>query len=109
MARAVQKRRLETRARLLAAAQDVIDEVGYEGLRVEQVAQRAGVAKGTFFAHFKDKDALMDILIGARIDALLDQIETCPPPSNTTEIADALMPLMRVMTCERYVFDVIIR
>ena len=109
MARAVQKRTLETRARLLAAAEAVVAEVGYEGLRVEQVVQRAGVAKGTFFAHFADKDALMDLLIGARMDALHDAFETLPAPASTAELADSLMPLLRYMTCERYVFDVILR
>ena len=109
MARAVQKRTLETRARLVAAAESVIEEVGYEGLRVEQVVQRAGVAKGTFFAHFPDKDALMDLLMGARMDAILDSVEHRPPPRSTAELVDSLMPLLRFMTCERYVFDVILR
>lgn len=109
MARAIQKRTLETRARLVAAAEEVIDEVGYDGLRVDQVVKRAGVAKGTFFAHFHDKDALMDQLIGARLDAHLDTIEALDAPQTVGEIVDAFMPMMRFMTCERYVFDVIIR
>lgn len=109
MAKAVQQRTLQTRARLVAAAQEVIADVGYEGLRVEQVVLRAGVAKGTFFAHFRDKDALMDQLIGAGIDAHLDQIEALATPQSVAEIVEAFMPLMRFMTCERYVFDVILR
>lgn len=109
MARAIQKRTLETRARLVAAAEEVIDEVGYDGLRVDQVVKRAGVAKGTFFAHFHDKDALMDQLIGARLDAYLDAIEALDAPQTVGEIVDAFMPMMLFMTCERYVFDVIIR
>ena len=75
MARAVQQRTLKTRARLTDAACQIIAECGYEGLRIEEVVKRAGVAKGTFFAHFHDKDALMDILIGAEIDSYLDRIE----------------------------------
>ncbi|WP_197916763.1 TetR/AcrR family transcriptional regulator [Thiosulfatihalobacter marinus] len=109
MARAVQKRRLETRARLVAAAQEVIDAGSFEGLRVEQVVQQAGVAKGTFFAHFPDKDALMDLLIGARMDSILDRMVTSDPPRTAAQVTDALMPLLRFMTCERYVFDVILR
>ncbi|MEP2532246.1 TetR/AcrR family transcriptional regulator [Shimia sp.] len=109
MARAAQKRTLETRARLVAAANAVIDEVGYQGLRVEHVVLRAGVAKGTFFAHFRDKDALMELLIGSRINTFLDQIETLPAPQSVDDMTDALMPMMQFMTCERYVFDVIMR
>jgi AcrR family transcriptional regulator len=109
VARGLQKRTLETRARLVAAAQGIVAEGGYEALRVEEVVLRAGVAKGTFFAHFRDKDALMEQLVGARIDAELDRIEALPPPAGVPELVAALMPLARAMTCERYVFDVILR
>ena len=108
MARAVQKRTLETRARLIAAAEEIIAEAGFEALRVEEVVLRAGVAKGTFFAHFKDKEALMDLIIGARIDALLNDLIGTSPQS-PEEMAEALTPLSAFMTSERYVFDVIIR
>ncbi|WP_424944238.1 TetR/AcrR family transcriptional regulator [Aliiroseovarius crassostreae] len=104
-----QPRTLKTRARLIQAARDVIAETGYSALRTENVAQRAGVAKGTFFAHFKDKDALMDLLIGERIDGFLDQIEAAPAPRTIPELVEAMMPMMRFMSHERYVFDVILR
>ncbi len=109
MARAVQKRTLETRARLIAAAEGVIAAVGYEALRVEEVVLRAGVAKGTFFAHFRDKEALLELLIGARIDTELDRIEALPAPADIPAIVRALMPLVAVMISERYVFDLILR
>ena len=109
MVKAVQQRTLKTRAKLLDAAQAVISESGYEAMRVEEVVLRAGVAKGTFFSHFKDKDALMDQLIGAEIDRHLDDIETLDTPRSVAEMVDAMMPLITFMTCERYVFDVILR
>ena len=109
MARAVQKRTLQTRARLIAAAEAVIDQAGFEALRVEEVVLRAGTAKGTFFAHFKDKDALMDMIIGARMDAMLDDLHSAPVPQTPHQIATVLMPLLDFMTCERYVFDLILR
>ena len=109
MERRVQKRSLETRAKLIAAARDVIGAKGYGAMRVEEVVQQAGVAKGTFFAHFRDKDALMDLIIGEEIDKHLDAIEQLPSPDELDRLIDHLMPLMQFMTCERYVFDVIIR
>ena len=109
MARAVQKRTLETRARLIAAAEAVIADAGFEALRVEEVVLRAGVAKGTFFAHFRDKEALMDIIIGPRIDAHLDALVAGPAPRTPEEMTDALTPLAEFMTSERYVFDVVFR
>ena len=109
MNRPVQKRTLETRARLIAAAEALIDDAGYEALRVEEVVLGAGVAKGTFFAHFKDKDALMDLLVGGEIDACLDAIEKRPPPGTIDDLIETLAPLLTAMSSERYVFDVVIR
>ncbi len=109
MTKTVQKRTLATRARLLEAASAVITESGYEALRVEEVVKRAGVAKGTFFAHFADKDALMDRLIGEGINRCLDDLEQCKAPEDVEELVASLMPLLEFMTCERYVFDVILR
>ncbi len=109
MAKAVQQRTLKTRAKLLDAAQAVISESGYEAMRVEEVVLRAGVAKGTFFSHFKDKDALMDQLIGAEIDRHLDDIETLDAPKSIAEMVEAMLPMITFMTCERYVFDLILR
>lgn len=109
MTRAPQKRTLETRSRLIRAAEDIIAEVGFDALRVEDVVQRAGTAKGTFFAHFKDKDTLMDLIIGARIAALLERMSAAAPPRTVDEITQALMPLCTFMGSERYVFDVILR
>ncbi len=104
-----QSRTLQTRARLLEAAHEIIAEVGYEGLRTQEVVKRAGVAKGTFFAHFHDKDALMEILIGAEMDAFLDRAEAASPPDSVEALMALIMPLLDFMRCERYVFDVILR
>jgi AcrR family transcriptional regulator len=109
MKKPVQQRTLETRARLTSVADELATEHGFEGLRIEEVVLRAGVAKGTFFAHFKDKDELMDLLIGERINSLLDRMATGPAPRDADQLALRLMPLVELMSSERYVFDVILR
>ena len=109
MRKAVQQRTLETRARLTEVAQALVTEKGFEALRIDEVVQRAGVAKGTFFAHFNDKDELMDLLIGERINAQLDRMAAAAPPRNAEQLARRLMPLLELMASERYVFDVILR
>lgn len=109
MQRPIQKRTLKTRARLISAAEDVIQKGGYEALRVEEVVQAAGVAKGTFFAHFRDKDALMEILLAEKLNACLDQAEAGKPPKSVPQIIAALESVHSFMTVERYVFDLIIR
>lgn len=109
MKKAVQQRTLETRSRLTSVADQLVAEKGFEALRIDETVQTAGVAKGTFFAHFKDKDELMDLLIGQRIEALLDRMATEPAPVDADQLAQRLMPLVELMSSERYVFDLIMR
>jgi TetR/AcrR family transcriptional regulator, transcriptional repressor for nem operon len=46
------------RQKLLDAAFGLIREKGYVATTVDELCARAGVAKGSFFHHFKDKEAL---------------------------------------------------
>lgn len=109
MKKALQQRSVATRARLLAVADEIVGGAGYGALRVEEVVARAGVAKGTFFAHFQDKDTLMDHLIGARIDTHLDRLAALPAPGDVEALADAMLPLLLFLSSERFVFDVVLR
>ncbi len=107
--RAPQKRRIETRNKLIAAATKIIARDGYGGLRVEDVVSQAKVAKGTFFSHFEDKDRLMALLAGQEMEHILSTIAEGPPPQTITGIARALSPLMEFMAQDRAVFDLILR
>lgn len=109
MRKPVQKRTLKTRARLISVAERLVQDNGYEALRVEEVVRGAGVAKGTFFAHFRDKDALMEHLIGTRLLDLLETAGSGAPPKSAAELVAALDPVHAFMTSERYVFDIVIR
>ncbi len=60
------KRGSATRARLLAAARDVVAEVGYAHATTKAIAAAAGVAEGTIYRHFPDKHALF---LAAVVDA----------------------------------------
>ncbi len=59
----------ETKRRLVGAAIGLLSEVGWRRTTVEQIAERAGVAKGTFFVHFKTKEAIVLSLVEAQIGA----------------------------------------
>ena len=48
-----------TRARLMDAAVRVFARVGFEAASVNEIAQAADVANGTFYLHFKDKDEIV--------------------------------------------------
>ena len=49
-----------TREAILEAAREVLAQDGKEGLSVAQVAQRAGVNRGTAYQHFQTREQLLD-------------------------------------------------
>src|SRR5471032_2333721 len=51
-------RAAERREAIIEAALDEFIARGYAATRLDDVAKRAGVAKGTIYLHFKDKEAL---------------------------------------------------
>ena len=51
-----------TREALLDAGAIVAERHGLAGLSVNGVVAQAGVAKGTFYVHFRDRDAFIDAL-----------------------------------------------
>ena len=55
--------RTPTRDRLLDAAQEGINHHGFAATSIEQIIEKAGVTKGTFFYHFKSKNELARALI----------------------------------------------
>jgi AcrR family transcriptional regulator len=57
----------DTRVRLFTAGAELFAAQGYHATSVEQIARRAGVAKGTFFLHFPTKDALVTELIRIQV------------------------------------------
>ena len=44
--------------RILAAARSLFLEKGYNASSVDEICERANITKGSFFYHFKDKEAL---------------------------------------------------
>ncbi|MDQ8024187.1 MAG: TetR/AcrR family transcriptional regulator [Moraxellaceae bacterium] len=63
-------------------AVDILAEEGLAGLRVEAMAKRLGVTKGSFYWHFKDRQALLDAVLeewrAGRIQDCQRQAEVSP-------------------------------
>jgi AcrR family transcriptional regulator len=71
------KPRMEPAARrqaILDAALVVFAEHGFEAARLDEVAARAGVAKGTLYLYFKDKQALFETLVRSAIDPVFERL-----------------------------------
>jgi AcrR family transcriptional regulator len=61
--RPLSRRGLETRRRLLDAAELVFGDLGYHDASIVKLAERAGVAAGTFYLYFDSKKAIFDELV----------------------------------------------
>ena len=70
------RRRKDTRpAELLDAALDVFAEKGFAAARMEDIAARAGAAKGTLYLYFPSKEAVFEALVRSLIVPNLDRAE----------------------------------
>ena len=64
----------ERRAAIIAAGLDEFTAKGFAATRLDDVAKRAGVAKGTIYLHFKDKEALFQELVRTALGPLIVRI-----------------------------------
>lgn len=63
------------RAEILSVALSLIEERGANDTSVDDIVQRAGIAKGSFYYHFKSKDLLLDTLAARAAGAAKAEIE----------------------------------
>ncbi len=68
-----QRRKEERPAELLAAALELFVEKGFAGTRLDDVAARAGVSKGTLYLYFDSKEALFKAVIQDGIVPVLEE------------------------------------
>src|SRR6185295_19909333 len=73
-------RAAERREAIVAAGLEEFVARGFAATRLDDVAKRAGVAKGTIYLHFKDKEALFEELIRTAIVPLVNRLAAGPPP-----------------------------
>ena len=75
------RHRNDTRSRIITAAWALFYENGYENTTVDEIVERSGTSKGSFYHYFSGKDALLGSL-----SALFDE--------KYTELSESLDPDM---------------
>ena len=77
---------------ILDAALDVFAECGFEAARLDDVAARAGVAKGTVYLHFDDKEALFEEAVRSAVSPILERLDAlaAAPDLPTDKIFESL-------------------
>lgn len=64
----------KTRLRILDAAEEVFARFGYEGARMDQIAERAGVEKANIYYYFEGKEDLYRALTDRVLFELLNEV-----------------------------------
>jgi AcrR family transcriptional regulator len=69
-------KRARTRAKLLQAAREIVQEKGYAHTTMEEVARRAGMTSGAIYGNFKNRNELFVALGQAYWAPIMPQIES---------------------------------
>lgn len=96
MVRGVQRGRprASSRSMLEDAALDLFVEQSYAGTTIEQIAQRAGVSRNTFFNYFESKSDVFWVLVDDRLAELPEALaETAAGAPVMDALGDALLAI----------------
>lgn len=77
----------------VSAAWKMLGEAGVDGVRVEPLAKKLGVTKGSFYWHFKDRQQLLDALLDRWFSIWDDQMSA--DMRNASDPADRIWALFR--------------
>ena len=83
-----------TKRRLYDAAMELIGERGFTDASVDEIVERAGVAKGTVYYHFAGKAELVEALIADRMRPLVESFRKAAA-DNADDPAGAIDAIVR--------------
>ncbi|MDL9938832.1 TetR/AcrR family transcriptional regulator [Gordonia sp. ABSL1-1] len=100
----VSRRRDRRKAEIVLTATGLLAEHGYQGMSLEDVAERTDIAKATLYHYFVSKDALvaavleaLTVAINTRLEARLDQVREQP---YTEQLTALIGEQVRILTVE---------
>jgi AcrR family transcriptional regulator len=106
----VEKEDRGARARILAAAEEVFAQYGYDGGSLRKVAHKADVPVGLVSYHFKGKFGLYRAVFEARVPSIVEQrlaglaladLETDPDRKLELVVKSLLVPMLRLRLTEQ--------
>jgi len=75
----------ERPAQIIDAALEAFSEHGFAAARLDDIAQRAGVSKGTIYLYFASKEELFKAVVNDTIGAQLRNASAMPAPRTASE------------------------
>ena len=95
-----ERKKQETKTNILGAARHLFEEKGFENTSIEEITEKADVAKGTFFNYFTSKDSLMTGISEEEVEDILFYVDE--------ELRDIEGPVKKIrLVLERLLEDAI--
>lgn len=94
-----ERKRLETQQKLINSALELLSELTYDEVTVEMITERAGVAKGTFFSHFANKEGVLIAYFDDQLSLLQNALhkDVSPSPSDSGSPAMQICSLLQLL------------
>lgn len=92
-----------TRERVVRAAQDLFEEVGYEATTIRMIAERAGVSVGSVFTTFESKVDIFNHILFEKFETLFQELDRISPylKGSTLDRVASLMSLAYGVECKQ--------
>jgi AcrR family transcriptional regulator len=87
----------DRRAELLALGAEVFGQRPYDEVRIDEIAERAGVSRALMYHYFPDKRAFFAAVVKGQADRLFESTNTPPTPGQNLfeEVRDGVLAYMR--------------
>ncbi|WP_172636407.1 TetR/AcrR family transcriptional regulator [Aeromicrobium massiliense] len=99
------RRRSQTRARLVEAAEELFVARGMHGTSIEQVCERAGFTRGAFYSNFASLDELLvavhDRRAGLAIETVREAVGTMTAGDRAPSPADVIAVVLERLPVDR--------
>lgn len=107
----LERKKIKTKEKIFQAAVELFLEQGYDETTVEEIAEKADVAKRTFFNYFPTKDAILFYLGQQRVAMLKDMLmkELLPASCAKEKIFGSLKVFGRVNEDNRLITRLIVK
>ena len=73
----------ERKKEILDIAEELFVKKGYDNTSTSDILERAGIARGTLYYHFKSKEEILDALIGRNVQTILAAVKAAVKSQNS--------------------------
>lgn len=98
----------DRRTRISDSARDLFSTFGYKSVSMDQIAQKAQVAKGTLYLYYKDKDDLFFHLVKELLAEIKDFVESVEAKhlALLDEIHEVVYNLLMLRTKQKFLYRI---